>query len=228
MFKPISDRIMYIRLKSHLLHTSVVAVYAPTNPVSSTSEAQKSSEDFYDQLQSVMTSIPPTDMVIVLGDFNARVGTDTNTWHTVIGPHGVGNVNENGQRLLDFCATNSLLISNTWFRHKPLHQCTWYRNGDRSNPGHMIDYVLIGAKFRSSILDTRVYRGVQHISDHELVVSTLRFKIKAKRRHCHHSPSLQTKYLPREVVTSFCASLADSYNSHYSTYPQYPQQFSTP
>ncbi len=118
MFKSISDRIMYIRLKSHLSYTTVVSVYAPTNPVSSTSEAQKPAEDFYNQLQSVLASTPPTDMVIVLGDFNTRVGTDTDTRHTVLGPHGVGNVNGNGQRLLDFCATNSLLISNTWFWHK--------------------------------------------------------------------------------------------------------------
>ena len=130
---------MYIRLKSQVSYTTIVSVYASINPVSSTSEAQKPSEDFYNQLQSVLASIPPTDMVIVLSDFNARVGTDTDTWHTVLSPHGVGNINGNGQRLLDFCATNSLLISNTWFRHKSLHQCTWYRNSDRSKPGHMID-----------------------------------------------------------------------------------------
>ena len=216
VFKPINDRIMYIRLKSHLSYTTVYAVYAPTNPVSSTSEANQSSEDFYHELHSVLATIPPTDMIVVLGDFNAHVGTDTNTWHTVLGPHGVGQVNGNGQRLLDFCDTNKLLI-NTWYRHKSKHQCTWYRNGDRSNPGHMIDYVLISAKYRSSILDTRVYRGVHHQSDHELVVSTLRFKIKAKRRRCHHTPPRQTKYLPRDIVSTFHLSLADAYNSHHTT-----------
>ena len=93
---------MYIRLKSQVSYSTVISVYALINPVSSTSEAQKPSEDFYNQLQSVLASIPPTDMVIVLGDFNARVGTDTDTWYTVLGPHGVGNINGNGQRLLDF------------------------------------------------------------------------------------------------------------------------------
>ena len=78
-------------------------------------------------------------MVIVLGDFN--------TWHTVLGPHGVGHINENGQCLLDFCAINKLLIANTRFRHKPKHQCTWYLNRDRSNTGHMIDYVLVNSKY---------------------------------------------------------------------------------
>ena len=96
VFKPINDRIMYIRLKSHLSYTTVFAVYAPTNPVSSTSEANQSSEDFYHELHSVLATIPPTDMIIVLGDFNARVGTDTNTWHTVLGPHGVVKLMETG------------------------------------------------------------------------------------------------------------------------------------
>ena len=217
VFKPINDRIMYIRLKSHLSYITVVAIYAPTNPVSSTMEANQPSQDFYNELHSVLTSIPPTDMVAVLGDFNARVGTDTNTWHTVLGPHGVGQVNENGQRLLDLCATNKLIITNTWFHHKRLHQYTWHRNGDRSNPGHIIDYVLVGAKHRSSVLDTRVYRGVHHQSDHELVVSTFRFNIKTKRHQCHHPPLRQVKYLSSDTVSSYRTSLAEAYDRHHTT-----------
>ena len=76
VFKPINERIMYIRLKSHLSYTTVIAVYAPTNPVSSTSEANQPSEIFYHELHSVLTTIPAKDMVVILGDFNARVGTD--------------------------------------------------------------------------------------------------------------------------------------------------------
>ena len=127
---------------------------------------------------------------LFLGDFNARIGTDTNTWHTVLGSHGVGEVKGNGERLLDFCVINKLLITNTWFRHKLQHQYTWHRNGDRSNPGHVIDYILVSVKHCSSVMDTHVYRGVYHQSDHELVVSTFRFKIKTKRcqYHHHHHP----------------------------------------
>ena len=141
----------------------------------------------------------------------------TNTWHAVLGPHGVGRVNENGQRLLDFCATNKLLITNSWFQHKLKHQYTWYRNGDRSNPGHIIDYVLVSARFRSSVLDTRVYREVQHHSDHELVVSTFRLKIKAKRRRCLHPPPRQSKHLPSDSVSAFRTSLTDAYDNYHVT-----------
>lgn len=132
---------------------------------------------------------------------------------------GMAQANENGQRLLDFCATNKRLITNTWFQHKSQHQCTWYCNGDRSNPGHIIDYVLVTAKYRSSVLDTcaRVYRGAHHHSDHELVVSTLRFKVKAKRCQCQYSPLHQTKCLPQDVVFSFHTSLADAYDNHHTS-----------
>ena len=50
VFKPVNDRIMHIRLKSHLRYTTVIAVYAPTNPVSSTSEANRPSDDLYNEL----------------------------------------------------------------------------------------------------------------------------------------------------------------------------------
>ena len=69
----------------------------------------------------------------------------------------------NGKRLLDFCASNQLLVSNTWFQHKLLHS-------DRTHPGHMIDYVLVSKRFRTSVLDTRVYCYTAHVSDHKLVV----------------------------------------------------------
>ena len=96
-------------------------------------------------------------------------------------------------RLGNVCCsvTNKLLITNTWYWHKSKHQCTWDQNDDHSNPGHMIDYVHISAKYRSSSLDTHVYRKVHHQSDHELIVSTLRFKIKTDASG--NSPSLPRK-----------------------------------
>ena len=156
---------------------SVVSVYAPTNPSNATSEAVSASEAFYDQLQSTLSSVPSSDLLVILRDFNACVGSDHSTWNSVIGPNGTGECNENGERLLDFCASNQLIVSNTWFQHKPLHQVTWFRNGDWSRPGHMIDYVLVQKLFRTSVLDTRVYWSTLHESDHELVVSSLHFKI---------------------------------------------------
>ena len=71
-------------------YMTVVAVYAPTNPTNSTSDAVGASEAFYDQLQSSLSSIPSSDLLVILGDFNARVGSDFSSWNSVIGPHGIG------------------------------------------------------------------------------------------------------------------------------------------
>ena len=151
---------------------SVVSVYAPANPSNSTSDAASASEAFYDQLQSTLPCVPSSDLLVILGDFNARVGSNNSSWSSVIGPHGIGECNVNGVRLLDFCASNQLIVSNTWFQHKRLHQTTWFRNGDRSRPGHMIDYVLVSKRFRTSVLDTRVYCSTHtHTNTHTHTVT---------------------------------------------------------
>ena len=76
VFHPVSERIIRIRLKCHRSYVTVVAIYAPTNPSSSTTQAAAPADTFYDQLQSVVADVPPKDMLLVLGDFNARVGSD--------------------------------------------------------------------------------------------------------------------------------------------------------
>ena len=76
----------------------------------------------------------------------------------------------------------------------------------------MIDYVLVNKRFRTSVLDTRVYRSTLHESDHELVLSTLRFKIKAKRRQTSSS-RYQTTNLPSTYRVSYQSALAESFNA---------------
>ena len=103
---------------------TVVAVYAPTNPPNSTSEAVGPSEAFKDQLQSTLSSVPSSDLLVILGDFNAHLGSDVSSWNSVIGPHRVGECNENKERLLNVCASNQLIIIDTWFQHRFLHKAT--------------------------------------------------------------------------------------------------------
>ena len=134
VFQLVSEQIMKVHLKCHLSFMTVLSVYAPTNPSTSTSEASSASEAFYDQLQSSLSCGLSSDMLVIMGDFNARVGSDSSLWNSVLGPHGIGECNANGERLLDFCARNQLIVSNTWFQHKLFHQATWFRNSDCSRP----------------------------------------------------------------------------------------------
>ena len=101
VFHPISERIIWICLKCHLSYITVIAIYAPTNPATNTTQAAAPSDAFYDPLQSVISDVHPRDMLVILRDFNARVGSDgsdgvlAQSWRSVIGPHGLGDCNSN-------------------------------------------------------------------------------------------------------------------------------------
>ena len=176
VFHPVSEHTLRIHLKCLLSYMSVLS-NAPTNPPNSTYESAGPSDAIYDQLQLTLSSVPASDLLVIIGGFDARLGSDCSSWNSVMGSYGIGECNKNGERLLDFCTSNHMLVSNTWFQHKLLHQATWFRNSDRSRPGHMIDYVLNNKRFCTSVLDTHMYQSTLHKYDHELVVSTLHFKI---------------------------------------------------
>ena len=79
---------------------------------------------FVDDLQCTLDSLPAGDIVLVLGDFNARVEkreSGDDVWREVRRPHGIGTCNEAGEQLLELCAVNNLTIMNTWFKTKAVH-----------------------------------------------------------------------------------------------------------
>ena len=74
---PVSERIVKVRLKLHTGYVSLFAVYAPTNELKNEGQT----EEFYQSLQAAVRRVPQSDMVLVLGDLNAPVGNDANTYH---------------------------------------------------------------------------------------------------------------------------------------------------
>ena len=90
----------------------VIQVYAPT---SNAEEAE--AEQFYEDLQDLLERIPKKDVFLIIGDWNAKVGSQEIPG--VTGKFGLGVRNEAGQRLIEFCQENSLVIANTLFQqHK--------------------------------------------------------------------------------------------------------------
>ena len=112
----ISSRIVSVPVQlclndSTKLNVTIVTVYAPTHRAS-----VEMRDQFFDDLQAVISSTPPDDLLLVMGDFNARVGCGDDTdpsWLGVRGMFGVGRLNENGEHLLSFCALNELCVMNT-------------------------------------------------------------------------------------------------------------------
>ena len=64
-------------------------------------------------------------MVVITEDWNGKVGSDIEGYERVIGKHGVGNKNDNGEKLCDFCGMNDLEITGTIFPHKETHKQKW-------------------------------------------------------------------------------------------------------
>lgn len=154
---------MYVRLKSKYGCISIVQCYAPTNE-----DKDDIKETFYEELNEMVSSIPKHDVLIVMGDMNTKVGTDNTGVEDVMGKHGAGAQNDNGERLLDFCLQNSMVIGGTVFQHKQIHKLTWTSpNGKVKN---QIDHIMINRKWRTSLQDVRVRRGPDAYSDHYLVV----------------------------------------------------------
>ena len=174
--KGINDRLMTLRLPlSGNKHATIVSAYAPTmtNP-------DEVKAKFYDDLDNVISATPRTDKLILLGDFNARVGTDHQTWEGVIGPEGVGKCNSNGLLLLRKCAEHDLLITNTVFRLPNRNKTSWMH--PRSKHWHLIDYVIVRRTDRQDVKVTKTMCGADCWTDHRLVVSKLNLKIQPARR----------------------------------------------
>ena len=105
-------------------------------------------EEFYEILLRTIRSVPPKDKLILLGDFNARVGRDHDILGNVLGHHGVGKANCNGTLLLGLCAANEHVITNTIFQQKNSLKTTWMH--PKSRHWHLLDGK---GTSRTSILD---------------------------------------------------------------------------
>ena len=174
---PIDERIIRARFHSRYVKLTMIHVYAPTND---TDEEVK--DHFYEKLQAVVEKTPKHDLLVITGDLNAKVGSDAEGYERVMGKHGVGTRNDNGEKLCDFCGMNDLVITGTIFPHKGIHKQTWISPDRRTC--NQIDHVLINRKFRTSVLDTRAIRSADIASDHHLVCTKLRLKLKAApKRH---------------------------------------------
>lgn len=94
----------------------------------------------------------------------------------MMGRHGLGQMNENGEMFADLCASNRLVIGGSMYPHKRVHKATWI------SPDHItenqIHHICIGQKFRRSLQDVCVKRGADAASDHHLVLAKMKLKLK--------------------------------------------------
>ena len=133
-------------------------------------------EAFYEQLQATLEIVHGRDLLLVMGDLNAKVGSDNLNFERVMGREGCGVQNDNGERLV-WCAFNNMIIGGTLFTHRNIHKLTWTSPNGRDQK--QIDHLMVNSMWRRSLLDVRVRRGANASSDHHLVTAKVRLKLRA-------------------------------------------------
>nr|VZI41500.1 unnamed protein product [Spirometra erinaceieuropaei] len=185
----INDRLMSLRLPLWGgKFATIISAYAPTmtNP-------DVVRDKFYEDLHALLATVLKADKLIVLGDFNARVGTDHTAWRGVLGPHGLRGSNDNGLLLLRTCAEHRLILTNTFFCLPEREKATWRH--PRSHQWHLLDYVLVRRRDQRDVLVTKAIAGADGWTDHRLVISKMRIRLQPRRRPQGNRPPVQSTAL---------------------------------
>ncbi|GFO43397.1 craniofacial development protein 2-like protein [Plakobranchus ocellatus] len=112
-----------------------------------------------------------------MGDFNAKVGEGRE--ENIVGPYGLGTRNLRGEKLVEWCNMNNLIIGNTWFQQPPRRKWTWKSPGEEIR--NQIDFILLSHRFRNALLSAKSYPGADCYSDHAPVIA--KYKLKLKKTH---------------------------------------------
>lgn len=202
--RPITERFITIRLKATPFNITIIQAYAPT-----TTHSDEEVEDFYEQLQEIIDQSPKKDIIVVQGDWNAKVGKDSQKeWQNICGPSCNDETNDRGLRLLEFAAFNNLHLANTMGSHKASRKWTWHSpDGQYHN---QIDYIMVKRRFMSGIhiAKTRSFPGADIGSDHDLVMMTFHLRLKNIKQPSHTRLKFNLEKLKDpEIAEAFQATI---------------------
>ncbi|XP_049829376.1 craniofacial development protein 2-like [Schistocerca gregaria] len=146
-------------------------------------------EEMYEQIKEIIQIVKGDENLIVMGDWNSVVGKGREG--NVVGEYGLGQRNERGSRLVEFCTEHNLIIANTWFKNHKRRLYTLKKPGDTDR--FQIDYIMVRQRFRNQVLNC----------DHNLLAMTCRLKLKKLQKGGNLRRWDLDKLKEPEVVQSF-------------------------
>lgn len=171
-----SERICSIRIKTRHKTISIINAHAPTEE-----KDEETKDEFYEILEEMVQKIPKTDLKLVIGDMNAKVGREEIYREVTGGESKHEESNDNGLRLITFAIEQKMKIMSTHFKRKDIHKGTWRIPGRKET--NQIDHVLGEEEEARRIKNVRTYRGADADSDHFLVIMEIKLsKMERKRR----------------------------------------------
>ena len=210
-FEPINERLSKLRLKGKFYNITFVSAYAPTEEAN-----EENKDEFYDNLIKVCEGVSRHDALVILGDFNGKVGKEPE-YLGVTGKYSMHETtNDNGERMCYLAAASNLVISSTHFQHKRIHKGTWRIPG--SSECNQIDHVLISKRRANTIEDVRVCRGANCDSDHYLVKVKMRQKIESAQTKEQKKPTWNCGRLnDKEILSNYHKNIADRLQKQQQT-----------
>ena len=127
--------------------------------------------------------------MILVGDFNAKVGSDTEKLRGILGSHGISKCNANGELLLALCSEYNLVVTNTLFKYKDAYKMRWMH--PRSKHWHLLDYIIVRQRDVMNVLQTRTLRRADCGANH--VMLKTRLKVCRRNQHCGTGGKLPRK-----------------------------------
>lgn len=182
--------------------TTIICCYSPTN-VSEESEI----EEFYNELSGLTRQIPKHNVILIGGDFNAKLGnTDSfqNSFHA--------ETNRNGEWLKDFLIENKLVCLNTLYQKRTGKKWTFtYPNGTNAQ----IDFILINKKWVNCALNCEPFSSFSSLSsDHRIIIAKIRLSLRSNKLKTAKSPRYDWKKLrDQNLANQFKITLSNRYQS---------------
>ena len=108
----INDKVIVVKISGKPFDIGIIQCYAPT-----ADKNMDEIESFYEDVEKAMKQLKTQDVKITMGDFNAKVGRER--VDNTVGPFGIGEMNEKGEKLVEWCTEQNFNIMNTWFKNHP-------------------------------------------------------------------------------------------------------------
>ena len=209
-WEPVNSRIITARFYSKYVKTTFIQCYAPTEQAT-----DEDKDQFYRTLQRQIDKTPRHDILVLMGDFNAKVGDINTGYETCMGQEGVGEMNDNGQRFADVCLESGLVIGGTIFKHKNIHKLTWTSPDGRTQ--NQIDHIAFNHKWRGTFMDVRAIRGADASSDHHLVLCRMKLKLKRTKKKTNDALFDSGKLRDQAIKGQFITELSNRFQALQDT-----------
>ena len=132
----VSDRVLLVKIQGNPFNITIIVVYTPT-----TGSKEEEIDAFYGTLEEAKSQCKPNKVNIIIGDLNAKVGSETDG--RTVDSHGTGERNKCSEKWVQWCDSKNMVIMNTWFKEHPRRLCTWKSPEDHSR--NQIDYIAINS-----------------------------------------------------------------------------------